>query len=307
MWAEDDIALLGYPAWAGFAQNLITGRVDRIRPIRDQGHIEGAIQIGADFSGELAGLRGMSGAPVYDVKYGGIVGLVAGVEKHVSACELWPVAEYWPRGKDLLKTVPVAPPTAPLKPWLLLVPLIAGGAWWYFHEPKSIPKQLTVDVVRIGSNHRERLTAATAFKEGERVRFLITPPAAGYLYVVDQELNHKGEPGQPELIFPTARTGMGRNRVSAGVSIPFPADDEHPPYVDPKPSEDGKDYSGELLTVLVYANPLKIDLKPDPIRLDPDQVPLDGLKPRTFVHPSAASTDALAVQHIRLHVRRADQ
>ena len=71
-----------------------------------------------------------------------------------------------------------------------------------------------------------------------------------------------------------------------------------------KPPNDGnQSYGGELLTVLVYANPLKLELKPEPIRLTPDQIPLDGLKPRRFDHPSAASANALAVERIRVSVK----
>jgi Trypsin-like peptidase domain len=317
-WAGDDVVMLGYPASAGSAQNPLTGHVNRISPLRDHNirradgtvihELSNTIQIVPDHPGELTGLRGMSGAPLYDTKWRGIVGMVVGVESGVSGVELWPVVEKWPRGKELLKKLPIPPPAPRLRwPWLLLLfPLIAAAfLWWYWHQ--RIPKELAVDVLRLDFHRRGKLTGDSQFKEGERVRFLLTSPVPGFLYVVDQELDSNGAPGQPELIFPTTRTGNGRNRVSAGAEIPFPAEDEDPPYLKPKPPDGDQDYGGELLTVLVYADPLKIELKAHPIPLTPDQIPLDGLRPRLFQHESAAAADALAVQQIRVAVRRADR
>ncbi len=127
-WAGDEVALLGHPAHMGFARNLMTGRVDRAMPLRDHNiqsnggyHISGAIQIGIDFSGDLSGLRGMSGSPLYDMKYGGIVGLALAAGRQASAGELWPVAEYWPRGKEILRDLPITSPPLPAWPWLLLL------------------------------------------------------------------------------------------------------------------------------------------------------------------------------------------
>lgn len=317
VWAGDEVALLGHPSEKGFAPNLITGHVDRAFPVRDHNIDIGsgqhsrisAIQFDADFPGQLTGLRGISGSPLYDKKYGGIVGIAVGVQAQVAVSPLWPVAECWPGGRDLIQTLPVALPAGSLRLWLWLIPLIAIGlAWWRLRPPKpapvQTPKQLAVEVLRLDSSRSEKLTNVTTFTEGERVRFLITPPAAGFLYVVDQELSRQGESGPAELIFPTARTGMGRNRVSAGVRIPFPAEDDQPPYLQPKPTDGNPDYGGELLTVLVYANPLKLDLKPDPLLLSPDQFPLDGGRPRLFEQPSSQSTDALAIQRIRVSVAR---
>lgn len=311
-WAENEVAMLGYPARQGFARNLITGRVDRAMPLRDhrtdQGYeIEAAIQIGVDLPGGTSGLGGMSGSPVYDARYGGIVGLTIAVNNsHASAAQLLPVAECWDDGKELLTRIPVhLPPPDNRKRmrWrYLAAPLVAAGLWWYGRLPKPIPKRLSVDVVRLNSNRREPLLEGSRFVEGERVRFLIASPTAGYLYVVDQELNRKGEPRSPELIFPTTRTGRDRNRVSAGVPIPFPAEDENPPYLEPKPEGGNPDYGGELLTVLVYSNPLRIELQPNPIPVTADLIPLNGIKPRTFVHPVTDPGDALAVRQIRVSI-----
>ncbi len=310
-WAENEVAMLGYPARQGFARTPITGRVDRAMPLRDyrsdHGYeIEGAIQIGVDLPGKTLGLGGMSGSPLYDASYGGIVGLTIVVnDSHASAAQLWPVAECWDCGKELLSRIPVRPLPGVRKRmwwWYLAAPLVAAGLWGYQRLPKPIPKRLSVDVVHLNSNRRETLQEGTRFVEGERVRFLITSPAAGYLYVVDQELNRKGEPRPAELIFPTTTTGRDRNRVSAGVEIPFPAEDENPPYLEPKPDGNNPDYGGELLTVLVYSSPLKVDLQPNPIPVTPDLIPLNGMKPRTFIHPVADPGDAIAVQKIRVAV-----
>jgi hypothetical protein len=313
-WAERDVLMLGYPASVGFALKPVTGSVNRIKPLGDYDlrrtdgtscHLSDTIQIEPDHSGELADLRGMSGAPVYDRKCHGVVGVAVGVERQLSAVELWPIAEKWPRGKEVLKKLPVTRPVPPLRwSWLVLLITLAAVvlSWWYLRQPRPIPKELAVDILRLDSKHREKLTGDSQFNEGERVRFLLTSPVPGFLYVVDQELDSNGAPGQPELIFPTTTTGNGRNRVFAGAEIPFPAEDEDPPYLHPEPPDGDQDYGGELLTVLVFADPLKIELKPDATPLTPDQFPLDKLKPRLFQHKSSATGDALAVQQIRVAV-----
>jgi hypothetical protein len=311
-WAENDVAMLGYPACAGFALDLLTGRVDRIQPLRDHirrndgapTRLPDAIQIGPDHSGELTGLRGMSGSPLYDAKYGGITGLVVGVEKKVSASELWPVAEYWPHGKELLKSLPVTPPSPPIRRWLLFAALLLCGSMlcglmWWRQTRHTIPRQLSAEVMRLQAGRTEPVNDGTVFRNGEHVRFHFTSPKAGHLYVVDQEIVG-GELKEPLIIFPTLRTGAGRNRVEAGTPVDFPGEEDVPPYLEPSSGEKG--YEGELLTLLIFPNPLPVALKETPIPLEPALFSLDGLRPRSFIHPLAPSADAVAIRRMRLRV-----
>src|SRR5438128_5346239 len=105
------------------------------------------------------------------------------------------------------------------------------------------------------------------------------------------------------LIFPTRRTGLGRNRATAGSIVLFPGEDDNPPYVAPKPRDGDADYAGELLTVLVFRDALPVELGDGPLRLKPGQIPMGGLIPQIFDQPAAA--EPLAMEQIRVAVRRA--
>jgi hypothetical protein len=96
----------------------------------------------------------------------------------------------------------------------------------------------------------ERVEAATTFTAGEPVRLSIESPRTGLLYVIDREQYDDGSTSDPYLIFPTLRMRAGNNAVSAGRVIELP---EHSAFR-LKPMR--PDYKGELLTLLVTAEPL---------------------------------------------------
>jgi hypothetical protein len=101
----------------------------------------------------------------------------------------------------------------------------------------------------------ERMQTGTPFKIGERVRLSIESPRAGYLYVIDREQYADGTLGQPSLIFPTLKARGGDNRVSAGILIEIPDQDDRIPYFNL--TRGRADQVGEILTVLVTPEPIK--------------------------------------------------
>jgi hypothetical protein len=114
-----------------------------------------------------------------------------------------------------------------------------------------------------------RIEADAPLKVKDKVRLSVESPRTGYLYVVDRELYADGTMSAPYLIFPTLRTRGGDNKVSAGVLVDIPAQNE-PPFT-MKPSR--PDQVGEVLTILV--SPQQLDVPPlqrKYMRLDEAQV-----------------------------------
>jgi len=101
----------------------------------------------------------------------------------------------------------------------------------------------------------ERARAETSFKVGDRVRLSIESPHAGYLYVIDREQYADGTLGEPSLIFPTLLARGGDNRVSAGILVEIPSQDDAIPYFNLTRRRD--DLIGDLLTILVTPQPIQ--------------------------------------------------
>jgi hypothetical protein len=110
----------------------------------------------------------------------------------------------------------------------------------------------------------ERVEVGTLFAADDRVKLGIESPRNGFLYVIDREQYADGTFSDPYLIFPTLRNRAGDNSVAAGKLIEFPERSSFRL----KPMRG--DYAGEVLIVLVSAEPLK-DLKPGSgaAKLDP--------------------------------------
>jgi hypothetical protein len=109
----------------------------------------------------------------------------------------------------------------------------------------------------------ERVEAETRFSTGEPVRLSIESPRNGYLYVIDREQYDDGSASDPYLIFPTQRIRGADNAVSSGKVIELP----NRSAFRLKPMR--PDYKGELLTLIVTAQPLReITAGPAARRLD---------------------------------------
>jgi hypothetical protein len=141
--------------------------------------------------------------------------------------------------------------------------------------------------------------------EGEKLRFLITSPTDGYLYVVDREGTRDGTLRTPYLAFPTLSAGAGHNKVTPGTVVSYPDRSDRPPTIEARPSHPpDPEYAGEALTVLVYGSELPIDhLEAKPIPLTSEQFPDDGER---LLFSSEAPTPK-AAKKIKLVVRRASQ
>ncbi len=99
----------------------------------------------------------------------------------------------------------------------------------------------------------ERIEEGTPLLPGQRVRLSIESLSrAGYLYVIDREQYADGSLGDPVLIFPTQKT-RDANQVKAGRLIYIPSATGKFRI---KPSEGPKVHVGEVVTILVSAQPL---------------------------------------------------
>jgi hypothetical protein len=117
----------------------------------------------------------------------------------------------------------------------------------------------------------ERIAANTPLNLGERLRFSFEAPRNGYLYVIDREQYADGSTGEPVLIFPTTRTRGGDNRVEPGKLIEIPGQDDRPNYFTLRQSR--ADQTGELLTVIVSAQPLPgLEIGAQALQLSASQV-----------------------------------
>jgi hypothetical protein len=117
----------------------------------------------------------------------------------------------------------------------------------------------------------ERISSTTNLRAGDRVRVTLESPAAGYLYVIDRERYANGERGAPYLIFPTARTRNGDNRVAAGKLIDIPAQEDQPNFFTMTRSR--ADQVEEEVTVLLSASPLDgLQIGPKALALPGEQV-----------------------------------
>lgn len=117
----------------------------------------------------------------------------------------------------------------------------------------------------------ERVAADTPMKMGERIRFSFESPVPGYLYVIDREQYADGSFGEPYLIFPTTRTRNADNQVAPGRIIEIPGQEDRPNFFSLKQSH--KDQTGEILTVIVAAQPLsEITIGTNALKLAPELV-----------------------------------
>src|SRR3989441_9973370 len=99
----------------------------------------------------------------------------------------------------------------------------------------------------------ERIEEATALYPGQKVRLGIESLSRpGYLYVIDRAQYADGTLGEPLLIFPTLKTN-DLNRVKAGRLIYIPSATGKFTIT---PSDTTKNHVGELVTIIVAAQPL---------------------------------------------------
>ena len=115
-----------------------------------------------------------------------------------------------------------------------------------------------------------RVKAEHLFNLGDLVRLTVESPDDGYLYVIDRESYGDGSLGEPMLIFPTARTRDGDNRVSAGYLIDIPSWTDRVPYF--MLSSQHANYAGELLTFVISPEPLQLNIGQRPLPIGNQQL-----------------------------------
>ena len=99
----------------------------------------------------------------------------------------------------------------------------------------------------------ERIEEGTPLYPGQKVRLGIESLSRpGYLYVIDRAQYADGTLGEPLLIFPTLKTN-DLNRVKAGRLIYIPSATGKFTIT---PSDSTKNHVGELVTIIVAAQPL---------------------------------------------------
>ena len=152
---------------------------------------------------------------------------------------------------------------------------IIGVTVWRLRPAQSVSGQGARILEHQGAKDTEwaaeRIDADSQINEGERVRVSIESPTSGYLYVIDREQYATGKLGDAYLIFPTARTRGGDNRVVAGRVIEFPAQEDNPPYF--TLSRSRADHIGEVLTLIVSTQPLAdLPVGPEPSKVAPEKV-----------------------------------
>jgi hypothetical protein len=100
----------------------------------------------------------------------------------------------------------------------------------------------------------QRASSDAPLQRGAKVRLSIESARDGYLYVIDREMFADGSTGPAMLIFPARNMRGGDNKVRPGRLIDIPGQRDDPNFFEALPSR--RDQVGELLTVLVTAEPL---------------------------------------------------
>lgn len=103
----------------------------------------------------------------------------------------------------------------------------------------------------------ERVASNTTLNVGDQVFLSIESPREGYLYILDREMYADGKMSDPYLIFPTATTRGGDNRVKAGklINIPDQYDQVNTFTLAPQPQRN--DQIGENLTIIITTEKLE--------------------------------------------------
>ena len=167
--------------------------------------------------------------------------------KNRPAANKRPVARYKPAAKSTAASDSAAPSGADF--------VQVGITFWRFRPATSgdKTKELVEDESGPTEWTLERIEEGTPLLPGQRVRLSIESlTRSGYLYVIDREQYADGTLGDPSLIFPTQKS-RDDNYVKAGRLIYIPSATGKFRI---KPSEGPKVHVGEIVTMLISAEPL---------------------------------------------------
>lgn len=105
----------------------------------------------------------------------------------------------------------------------------------------------------------ERVSARSAFRAGDKVRFAVESATEGYLYVINSEILEGGTFGRPKLLYPYPVDQP--NTIRPGMLVDFPDQTETWPYFPISPQRPG--FTGELLMIVVSPNQLDLQVDKD--------------------------------------------
>lgn len=166
------------------------------------------------------------------------------------------------------KTGPKSPNAANATPPPGTTFVQVGVTFWRFRHSTAGDKTKELVEEEEGGQSEwtlERIEEGTPLLPGQRVRLSIESLSRpGYLYVIDREQYADGSLGDPVLIFPTQKS-RDTNQVKAGRLIYIPSATGKFRI---KPSEGPKVHVGEVVTILVSAQPL----------IDPEQLGAKAIK-----------------------------
>jgi hypothetical protein len=150
-----------------------------------------------------------------------------------------------------------------------------GVTVWRLRPAQSMDtgaRVVVLDGLRQTEMTPERIEADTPLNPGDRVRLTIESPRPGFLYIIDREQYADGSFGEPMLIFPTKNTRGGDNRVAPGRLIDIPAQEDQYSYFTAQPTGDRRDQIAEVLTIILLAQPLPIQIGTQPLKMTSTQV-----------------------------------
>ena len=150
-----------------------------------------------------------------------------------------------------------------------------GVTVWRLRPAQSLDtgaRVVVLDGLRQTEMTPERIEADTPLNAGDRVRLTIESPRPGFLYIIDREQYADGSFGEAMLIFPTKGTRGGDNRVAPGRLIDIPAQEDQYSYFTAQPTGDRRDQIAEVLTIILLAQPLPIQIGAQPLKMTTTQV-----------------------------------
>ena len=150
-----------------------------------------------------------------------------------------------------------------------------GVTVWRLRPAQSLDtgaRVVVLDGLRQTEMTPERIEADTPLNAGDRVRLTVESPRPGFLYIIDREQYADGSFGEPMLIFPTKGTRGGDNRVAPGRLIDIPAQEDQYSYFTAQPTGNRRDQIAEVLTIILLAQALPLEIGTQPLKMTSSQV-----------------------------------
>jgi hypothetical protein len=169
-----------------------------------------------------------------------------------------------------------------------------------FRYPEPVPQGAKII---IHEAKWEPVQPGIPFRPDELLKFSVSSPDDGYLYVFDCERYAGGRLSRPMLIYPSP-TMSGHNRVSKGAPLQFPAKTDTPPYM--RVHRSRNDHDGEILTLLIMEQPLPVQpgsyVSTGDFRAwagETEALPA-GMEPKMILHPPGGIAKAKIIVPVNI-------